>query len=69
MDQQLDVSDRDLLQAVEELEELENAGQSGGGRRRRRTRNREGTLPSAVRSSERRQPRVMALSAPCIIYR
>ena len=28
-----------------------------------------GTLPSAVRSSERRQPRVMALSAPCIIYR
>ena len=42
MDQQLDISDRDLLQAVEELEELENAGQSGGGRRRRRTRNREG---------------------------
>lgn len=27
-----------------------------------------GTLPSAVRSSERRQPRVMVLSAPHIIY-
>lgn len=39
MDQHQDISDKDLLQAVEELED---AGQSGGSRRRRRTRNWEG---------------------------